>query len=213
MPSQTVKLFKLKLKDGYLCDMHPIQQWYAKEFGRERGYTSGWIIPNTGTFENWEAYIEEKGDDFILQEYPYYEYITIEVQQHKMVELVENKIAFTVDSISELDITYTVGERNEILDQMLDKNMKLLERYTEQITTFSKNTFNAKVGVHSGSSALQEYNQLMLVEDSCTDNVQSYLAEGWRIVAVCPQPDSRRPDYILGKVVPEHRISESAERG
>lgn len=28
------------------------------------------------------------------------------------------------------------------------------------------------------------------------------LDAGWRILAVCPQPDQRRPDYILGRTKP-----------
>lgn len=35
--------------------------------------------------------------------------------------------------------------------------------------------------------------------DLCTDRLNVLLQEGWRILAICPQPDQRRPDYILGK--------------
>jgi hypothetical protein len=38
-----------------------------------------------------------------------------------------------------------------------------------------------------------------LLEDACTDALQEKLASGWRILAVQPQPDQRRPDYILGR--------------
>jgi len=36
-------------------------------------------------------------------------------------------------------------------------------------------------------------------DDLCTDLLQRKLNEGWRILAVCVQPDQRRPDYILGR--------------
>lgn len=36
-------------------------------------------------------------------------------------------------------------------------------------------------------------------EDLCTHELQKRLDDGWRIVAVCVQPDQRRPDYILGR--------------
>jgi hypothetical protein len=42
-------------------------------------------------------------------------------------------------------------------------------------------------------------NEVMLLEDSCTDVLAQYLREGWRIVAACPQPNQRRPDYVLGR--------------
>lgn len=35
-------------------------------------------------------------------------------------------------------------------------------------------------------------------EDCCTDKLQGLLNEGWRLLAVCPPNDSRRPTYILG---------------
>lgn len=34
----------------------------------------------------------------------------------------------------------------------------------------------------------------------CTDALQSDLDDGWHILAICPQPGQRRPDYILGKL-------------
>lgn len=35
-------------------------------------------------------------------------------------------------------------------------------------------------------------------EDLCTDRLREYLKVGWRILAVCPPNDARRPTYILG---------------
>lgn len=57
--------------------------------------------------------------------------------------------------------------------------------------------FNTKVEVHVPGDALMKINELRLVEDACTDTVQQMLNDGWRILAICPQPQ-RRPDYILG---------------
>lgn len=36
-------------------------------------------------------------------------------------------------------------------------------------------------------------------EDECTEQIQSMLDDGWRIIAVCPPNAQRRPDYILGR--------------
>ncbi len=59
--------------------------------------------------------------------------------------------------------------------------------------------YNPKVEVHVPGFALTTYNRVMLLEDSCTDALQTALNQGWRIIAACPQPDSRRPDYVLGR--------------
>lgn len=53
--------------------------------------------------------------------------------------------------------------------------------------------------VSVANGALLEINTLQLLENACTDEVQAFLKNGWRIVAVCPSNDQRRPDYILGR--------------
>ena len=49
------------------------------------------------------------------------------------------------------------------------------------------------------------------VENPCTDALQGYLKEGWRIIAVCPPDAQRRPDYILGRS-PEMRATHGGGR-
>lgn len=51
----------------------------------------------------------------------------------------------------------------------------------------------------SGTSLLS-IRSLTWIEDACTNEVQGYLDKGWKIVAVCPPNDSRRPTYILGHI-------------
>jgi hypothetical protein len=46
---------------------------------------------------------------------------------------------------------------------------------------------------------LLEVSDVMNCDNCCTDELRSYLKEGWRIIAICPQPGNRRPDYILGR--------------
>lgn len=44
------------------------------------------------------------------------------------------------------------------------------------------------------------------LENCCTNELQGYLDRGWRILAVCPPNDTRRPTYIMGHVDKEpHR--------
>ena len=58
---------------------------------------------------------------------------------------------------------------------------------------------NERLGVHMPGNGLLRVSELRLQNNCCTDVINEHLKEGWRIVAVCPQPDQRRPDYILGK--------------
>lgn len=41
--------------------------------------------------------------------------------------------------------------------------------------------------------------QVRVETDCCTERLQEWLDEGWQILAICPQPDQRRPDYVLGR--------------
>lgn len=72
--------------------------------------------------------------------------------------------------------------------------------------------YNSKCEVHMPGMALSLYNETMLMEDACTDELQHNLNKGWRIIAACPQPDQRRPDYILGRFNPDFDGDESAKR-
>lgn len=90
------------------------------------------------------------------------------------------------------------------------------ERYSAglELPVSGGNTYNNKCEVHMPGNMLATYNQVQLLEDSCTDVLQSALSAGWRIIAVCPQPDSRRPDYIMGRFNPNDDFDkDSANRG
>lgn len=54
--------------------------------------------------------------------------------------------------------------------------------------------------VHLPGSDLMTIQEVEWMENACTEELQSMLNSGWRILAVCPQPGSRRPDYVLGKI-------------
>lgn len=75
------------------------------------------------------------------------------------------------------------------------------------------NTYNSKVDVHMPGNMLGSYNQVMLLEDACSDALQTQISSGWRIIAACPQSDQRRPDYILGRYNENYEIEDSAARG
>lgn len=96
------------------------------------------------------------------------------------------------------DLAGAMAKFNEVADKMLA--LPTPER-----------VFNEKVEVHIPGQALATYNETLLLEDSCTDVLQSNLDSGWRIIAVCPQAQ-RRPDYILGRFNPSRKIDSSALR-
>lgn len=68
----------------------------------------------------------------------------------------------------------------------------------ESSTQFIAKLFNERTQAETPGSSLFSVTETKLLEDACTDLVQTNIAEGWRIIAVCPQPQ-RRPDYVMGR--------------
>lgn len=64
----------------------------------------------------------------------------------------------------------------------------------------SSGSYNELVNVHVPGNALMSVAQVRVLEDCCTEWLDEKLNQGWRILAVSPQPDQRRPDYIVGHV-------------
>lgn len=54
------------------------------------------------------------------------------------------------------------------------------------------------VNITIPNASLFAVRTLQVIENECTNYVQSWLEKGWRIVAVCPPNDCRRPTFILG---------------
>lgn len=71
--------------------------------------------------------------------------------------------------------------------------------------------YNEHCEVHTPGNMLATYNETMLLEDCCTDQLQTSMDDGWRIVAVCPQAQ-RRPDYIMGRWNPDYASGNGAKR-
>ena len=97
---------------------------------------------------------------------------------------------------------------SNILQEMENKFTNI----SDKINAFDSQQFNQKLNIHVGGGLIVTYNELMLKENICTDVLQSTLNEGWRIIAVCVQPDQRRPDYILGRYNSDFDVDTGAKR-
>lgn len=89
--------------------------------------------------------------------------------------------------LPDLNFKYTVVRR-----QRLDDDIETLQ---SRATT----VINKKVNVSVPGFGLMCIDEVKVETDCCTDNLQGMLDAGWRILAICPQPDQRRPDYVLGR--------------
>lgn len=98
--------------------------------------------------------------------------------------------------------------------KLIEAHTELMNKQFKQLSEFSTQTFNEKCGVPNYDGTMLRINQVMLLENCCSDELQETIAQGWRIIAVSPQPDQRRPDYIMGARVdtPIHKALRSVGR-
>lgn len=93
-----------------------------------------------------------------------------------------------------------IGNNNDLiqhLNNMANKIEEAKEKFDKVVE------FNQKCDVHVPNMGLLNINRLAFATDICTEELQTILHKGWRILAICPQPNQRRPDYILGMHVSE----------
>lgn len=82
-------------------------------------------------------------------------------------------------------------------------SLKLPTKLAEVLQTRPSVVYNEHVKVVMPGLGMLQFNHVKVEYDCCTDSLQARLNEGWRILAICPQPDQRRPDYVLGRVSTE----------
>lgn len=136
---------------------------------------------------------------------------TYEALRRILPTLPEDPIAEKFDSwqtyVADIDVILQYVDNIEIrrpirttsvYHSMLDMADKIVDKF-HKIERMNEQLFNRKVEVHVPGNELLKINKVHVLQDACTDEVQRHLDDGWRILAVCPQPDQRRPDYIMGR--------------
>lgn len=74
----------------------------------------------------------------------------------------------------------------------------------EALLPRAQTVINQKVNVAVPGFGLLAIKQAKVDYDLCTDKLNEYLRDGWQILAICPQPNQRRPDYVLDKPTLDH---------
>jgi hypothetical protein len=163
-----------------------------------------------------EAYYEDetmakKVDTWWLYKRPpEADYVTIERDNH-LVNLEEFVTKCKQKFYIQQALPTTIGDPTSL---MVAVN-KVTEKFDEMLRAAQKlenQQFNERCHVHVGGGLITTYNELLLKEDVCTDVLQEELNKGWRIIAVCVQPDQRRPDYILGRYNADMDLHDNALR-
>lgn len=130
--------------------------------------------------------------------------ITIAVTESQLTDLMV--MGESVTASSSFDITENpVMRAAEVIAAVAEK----LEKFSSTIPDVSNSMYNDRVEVHTPGMGLMLFNRVMLLQDACSDALQSEMDNGWRIIAACPQPDQRRPDYIMGRYDPAYALNEA----
>ena len=85
----------------------------------------------------------------------------------------------------------------DVKDALRGPLSERLSNFTQRETSI----VNEKCHVSVAGLGTLNIDTVQVAEDFCTEQLQYKLNEGWRILAICVQPDQRRPDYILGKTL------------
>lgn len=149
--------------------------------------------------------VSDEANDYRLNEH--YNNPTFACTGDQLLSILEVDSSITVKSAAPV-----ASDSQEGILERFEKVIKKLEALDIQDASApSENIFNQHCDVHIPGNMLATYNETLLLEDSCTDELQRALNSGWRIVAVCPQ-SQRRPDYILGRFNPKLDADGAAQR-
>lgn len=186
---QSVTKEKVDELSKVLCDEVKVEKCYIDKNGEEID------------FHSWSHTIDPEETDKRLVFLS--EKVLLETSKEYIVEL--NSFMNMFPEI-EIIVRGTMKTNNNGFDNAISLMMEAEQKLTTALKSFNeKIEFNNRCDVHIGNLGLLNINQLAYTTDKCTEELQNILNEGWRILAVCPQPDQRRPDYVLGRYNENHK--------
>lgn len=79
-----------------------------------------------------------------------------------------------------------------------DIGIELTLKRIKGLATSSRDIRNTIYQISVANVGLMQIQKVQVLEDCCTNELQGWLDRGWRILAVCPPNDARRPSYVMG---------------
>lgn len=174
-------------------------------------YTYEWYKPPGLDNDNYKEDI--KNPEYLKEiksKYPRYDSFELMLDKFTMADIMleacRNEVQVSI--VSEFEISVgNESQDNPTIVNLMEIHTELMHKQMMQLKEMSSQVFNSKVQVPTTDVFLRQINQTMILYDACTDQLQQSLKDGWRILSICPQPDQRRPDYVLGKIVDEPESS------
>lgn len=174
--------------------------------------------PNDIDQETWQQMRKDQTKEYLeyIESNPVFSSFDISMQIDEYSDLIfrfGDKARFEITERFELNVTVNL---EGIDSDLIRTNVELMQKQYEQLKEFSigveQLAYNQKCNTPTSDAFLHNVNQTCLLEDCCTDYLQGKLKDGWRIISVTPQPNQRRPDYVLGKTVDTNNVNQYAYR-
>lgn len=117
------------------------------------------------------------------------------VKEYLDVSLYNNYLVDLREFAEKYSMPFAVVQLKNTPERALIESVQELNRKIDK-TQFH---VNQRCNVHVSNLGLLKIKKVIVEEDLCTHRLQDLLDEGWKILAICIQPDQRRPDYVLGR--------------
>lgn len=224
---KTVKMVTVEFQSCYVENMNDYIKSLYEQHSKMITIESGYSLERHPSIKDYTIWYDlrknnEEWSEFV-NNHPAYEgfkhtwqytdYMEIDFKLHKL------SVRYTIIDRFEVNVEYDfdLSHINEYIVNSQDSLLKMMEKQVENMNNIGQSLmegqhFNKKCETPLPDSFLNKVNQVMLLEDTCTDNLQQHIALGWRILAIAPQPNQRRPDYILGKVIDDSQVKTKALR-
>lgn len=123
----------------------------------------------------------------------------VEIKDGKYELYTSQNYEVDLQQMFELGIPFEVDGKGEsnTFSALLDELRELTKKV--DAVGYREAQYNEKVSVHIPGLAMMQLDTVNVLTNVCTDELQTWLDDGWRLLAICPQPDQRRPDYVLGR--------------
>ncbi len=110
-----------------------------------------------------------------------------------------------VDAVTKYNLKFVLSkdEKAQAIGTMLVKLQDRIHAVEQKQITKQNFQDGSIVQITIPDIGLMYIDEVDVLTDACTDDLQRQLDKGWRILAVCPPNAQRRPDYVLGRRQPK----------
>lgn len=184
-------------------------------------------IPSSTSWDDWSE-LRNNGEEFkeFVDKNPAYAPFELTIEADKYFDydfaldgIGSIKLSITSRFVVDVNYDFSLSHINDYIVESQTSMVGMMKRQVETMNQIGKammdseQHFNKRCDTPVSDTFLHKVNQTTILYDSCTDVLQQHLHDGWRILSITPQPNQRRPDYVLGMVVDPKDVDTSAYRG